>query len=77
MAPSAAITTNPTANKFVKYMNLPPNAGTGFPGNTFAHSSLLRPAPSPGTETVGNDGRLGTARLQTDAITFLLQNKAN
>ncbi len=71
---SAAITTNPTASKFVKYPNLPP--GAGFPGNTFEHASLLRPAPSPGTTTVGNDGRLGTARLQTDAITFLVLNKA-
>ncbi|MEO7094667.1 MAG: hypothetical protein ABI175_15525, partial [Polyangiales bacterium] len=76
VAPSAAITTNPTGNKFVKYTNLPPNAGNGFPGNTFEHPSLLRPAPSPGTMTVGNDGRLGTARLQTDAFVFLLQNKA-
>ncbi len=73
---SAAITTNPTTNKFVKYANLPPNVGNGFPGNTFEHPSLLRPAPSPGTATVGNDGRLGTARLQTDAFTFLLANKA-
>jgi hypothetical protein len=74
--PSAAITTNPMMSKFVKYPNLPPNAGAGFPGNTFEHASLLRPAPSPGTTTVGNDGRLGTARLQTDAITFLVLNKA-
>ncbi|MBL0216003.1 MAG: hypothetical protein IPQ07_19250 [Myxococcales bacterium] len=77
IAPSAAITTAPTTNKFVKYMNLAPNAGVGFPGNTFEHPSLLRPAPSPGTTTVGSDGRLGTARLQTDAITFLVLNKAN
>ncbi|MBL9012702.1 MAG: hypothetical protein JNL83_00910 [Myxococcales bacterium] len=74
--PSAVIMTSPQTNKFVKYMNLPPEAPS-FPGNTFEHASLLRPAPSPGTMTVGADGRLGTARLQTDAITFLLQNKAN
>ena len=73
---STAITTNPTANKFVKYTNLPPNPGNGFPGNTFEHPSLLRPAPTPMTTVVGNDGRLGTARLQTDAFTFLLLNKA-
>lgn len=74
--PSAAITTMPTANKFVKYPTLPP-AAPSFPGNTFAHASLLRPAPTPGTNTVGNDGKLGTLRLQTDAITYLLQNKGN
>lgn len=74
---SAAITTNPTANKFVKYTNLP--AAAPFPGNSFEHASLLRPAPTPGTmpPTVGLDGRLGTVRLQTDAFTWLLQNKAN
>lgn len=76
VTPSAAITNNPTANKFVKYPNLPPQAPS-FPGNTFEHASLLRPAPTPGGTTVGNDGRLGTARIQTDAITFLLQNKAS
>ncbi len=74
--PSAAITTNPMMSKFVKYANLPLNAGASFPGNTFEHASLLQPAPSPGTTTVGFDGRLGTGRLQTDAITFLLLNKA-
>lgn len=74
---SAAITTNPTANKFVKYTNLP--AAAPFPGNSFEHASLLRPAPTPGITppVVGNDGRLGTARLQFDAFTWLSQNKAN
>jgi pimeloyl-ACP methyl ester carboxylesterase len=63
---SAAITTNPTANKWVRYPTLP--AMGAFPGNTFAHASLLRPAN-------GNpDGQLGTARLQSDAITFLVIN---
>jgi pimeloyl-ACP methyl ester carboxylesterase len=63
---SAAITTNPTANKWLRYPTLP--AMGAFPGNTFAHASLLRPAN-------GNpDGQLGTARLQSDAITFLVLN---
>ncbi|MCX5747496.1 MAG: hypothetical protein NT062_33950 [Proteobacteria bacterium] len=68
-APSAAITTNPQANKFVQYTTLPADAGTGFPGNTFSHASLLRPAGA------GVAGQLGTLRLQTDAITFLFLNK--
>jgi hypothetical protein len=67
--PSAAITTMPLSNKWLQYPTLPADAGTGFPGNTFAHASLLSPAN-------GNaDGLLGTARLQTDAITYLLLNK--
>lgn len=66
LSPSAAITTAPTTNKFVKYPTLP--AAAPFPGNTFAHASLLRPA------NAGPDGALGTGRLQTDAITYLLLN---
>jgi hypothetical protein len=67
-AASGAITTAPTANKWVRYPTLPPNAGAGFPGNTFTHASLLLPA------NAGNDGLLGTVRLQSDAITFLVLN---
>jgi hypothetical protein len=71
--PSPAIVMSPTANKLVQYRNLP--AGTcsargepeAFPGNTYVHGSLIRPAPGPA-------GQLGTARLQTDAITYLLLN---
>jgi len=82
LAPSAAIATNPTANKFVKYTNLAPNAGTGFPGNTFQHASLLLPATTVVSGTpacnpvsgVACDGLLGTARLQADAVTFLVNN---
>ncbi|HEU0029824.1 MAG TPA: hypothetical protein VFQ53_04265 [Kofleriaceae bacterium] len=68
--PSAAISNMPTTNKFVRYPTLPPDAGTGFPGNTFDHASLLRPTPGAGTA-----GLLGTVRLQTDAITYLLLNR--
>ncbi len=67
-APSAAVTTNPTANKWVRYPTLPANAGNGFPGNTFSHASLLKPTNG------GMDGLLGTIRLQTDALTFLGAN---
>jgi dienelactone hydrolase len=89
LAPSVAITTNPTASKFVRYTNLAPGSAASPPGNTFAHSSLLAPAPTvfppagdppaplacnPGTG-VACDGVLGTARVQTDAITFLFTNK--
>jgi pimeloyl-ACP methyl ester carboxylesterase len=68
--PSAAITTDPTDSKFVRYATLPPDAATGFPGNTFSHASLLQPTPGAGVA-----GQLGTVRLQTDAITFLVLNR--
>ncbi|HUJ56870.1 MAG TPA: hypothetical protein VLX92_00095 [Kofleriaceae bacterium] len=66
--PSGAITTDPLTSKWVRYMNLPADPTSGFPGNTFAHASLLEPAND------GVDGELGTARVQTDAITYLLEN---
>ena len=69
--PSAAITTNPTSSKWVRYPTLPPDAGSGFPGNAFSHGSLLAPAQS----TPPQAGQLGTVRVQTDAITFLLENQ--
>ena len=52
----------------MRYPKLPADAGTGFPGNTYQHGSLLSPTP-------GVDGALGTGRMQTDAITFLSINK--
>lgn len=81
--PSVAITTNATSNKFVKYVNLAPTAAPPFPGNTFHHASLLLPATTvvPPTSDPCDlatgahcDGTLGTLRLQSDAITFLLLN---
>ncbi len=83
-APSAAITTNITSNKFVKYPNIAPGTVGCTSGNTFTHGSLLRPAPSvtgvgtcnPGaTGDAFCDGSFGTGRMQTDAITFLFVNK--
>jgi len=79
---SVVITTNPTVNKFVKYLNLAPSSATGFPGNTFEHASLLLPAttvvsgapPCNPLSGAGCDGLLGTARLQADAVGFLVRN---
>lgn len=72
IAPSAAITAGATAtgtpNKYVQYTTTAPGSATCAPGNTFAHSSLLAPAAA--TQA----GSLGTARVQTDALTFLSLN---
>jgi alpha-beta hydrolase superfamily lysophospholipase len=68
-APSAAITTMPLTNKWLQYPTLPADPNTSFPGNTFAHGSLLVPANN------NPDGQLGTARVQTDAVFYLLENK--
>ncbi len=74
-APSAAITTNPTASKWVRYPTLPPDGGTGFPGNTFHHGSLLSPTPTPMPPPPPPAGALATARMQVDALTFLSLNQ--
>lgn len=69
--PSAAITTNPNTSKWVRYANLS-DMGAGMPANTFHHGSLLSPSPLPGPPPP--DGVLGTVRMQTDAISYLLLN---
>jgi pimeloyl-ACP methyl ester carboxylesterase len=61
-APSGAIASMGTANKFLKY--------TSDADNVFVHSSLLRPAPT----TEPQDGINGTLRLQVDASTYFLLN---
>lgn len=99
--PSPAILAAPMMKNFLRYMDLPPGTcdarGTpeAFPGNTYAHGSLLQPAKGNCTMRVDIEcsvdaecpqgdscnpltvaaGRLGTARLQTDAITYLLLNQ--
>ena len=68
---SAALVAAITANNWLRYPTLPADAAQtpAFPGNAFQHASLLSP--------VGPNiaGILGTARVETDALTFLLVNK--
>jgi hypothetical protein len=61
-APSAAITTMPMTNKYIRYMT--------DADQVYVHSSLLRPAPT----TDPLDGSRATLRLQVDATTFLQLN---
>lgn len=80
IAPSAAIITNATTSKWVRYEDLAsaarttPLTGT-FPGNDYQHASLLRPVYVQNTSTPSVAGTLGTLRIQTDAITFLVLNR--
>ena len=66
--PSAPLLTMPTQSKWLTYKDLP--AGGPFPGNDFHHASLLRPSQT-GTVPATVAERLGTGRVQTDAIGFL------
>ncbi len=65
-APTTALLGNANPH-FVSYTDLPASANPPFPGNTFSHGSLLRP------KNANPDGRLGTARLQADALGYLVQ----
>ncbi|HEY4238729.1 MAG TPA: hypothetical protein VGM88_02900 [Kofleriaceae bacterium] len=67
--PSAVLEAAPQSNTWVRYTNLPADPASGFPGNTFAHPSLLQPADGGAA-----DGQLGTLRLQTDALFFMAVN---
>jgi hypothetical protein len=51
---------------WIEYSNVPADPAQMFPGNTYAHGSLLTPA------TPDAAGLLGTAQMQTDAITYLV-----
>ncbi len=75
-APSAAVVSMPLGSRYITYATLtavPDDPATPandpLPGNSFGHGSLLSPA----TATV--DGLLGTARMQVDALTFLVLNR--
>ena len=67
LPPSGALTMTPMSNKWLMYGDVPPNPP--FPGNAYEHASLLRPAAGGSAA-----GQLGTQRMQTDAIFYLLQN---
>jgi dienelactone hydrolase len=69
VATSAMPTATPAAgmagSSWVEYKNIPADPAQMFPGNNYAHGSLLSPAtPDPA-------GLLGTAQMQTDALTYL------
>ena len=63
---SVAISASPLTNHWVRYPTLP--AAGPFPGNSYHHASLLKPASADAA------GVLGTVRLETDALTFLFAN---
>lgn len=65
--PSAVINTADDVPLWVDYTNLP-EAGA-FPGNSFAHGSLLQPPSGSGVA-----GQLGTGLMQADAIGYLILN---
>jgi hypothetical protein len=70
VATSAMPTPTPAAaapgDSWITYTNVPADPATAFPGNSYAHGSLLAPA------TPDTAGLLGTAQLQTDAITYFV-----
>jgi hypothetical protein len=65
--PSAAVL-NPGSH-WVQYQGLPAVAGVQFPGNAYAHGSLLAPA-TPGPDMADASGQLGTIRMQVDTVGY-------
>jgi dienelactone hydrolase len=57
-------------NVWVRYQNLDGDASTQFPGNAFAHGSLLAPA-EPSASQAESSGLLGTLQMQVDAVSYL------
>ncbi len=55
-------------SQWIRYKNLPADMATGFPGNSYAHGSLLQPA----TALPDQSGLLGTSLMQTDTLTYLV-----
>ena len=75
--PSLGVTpTDYVAPAWIQYVDIAGNAS--FPGNDYQHASLLRPATDDTTGTIPpGGGNLGTAQMQTDAITYLYMNLGN
>jgi hypothetical protein len=54
---------------WLEYHGLDANPALGFPGNAYAHGSLLAPA-TPSASMAAGSGELGTLRLQADTVGF-------
>lgn len=74
VAPSATL--EPTlavlaaGSVWLRYENLDADPASSFPGNAYAHGSLLQPA-EPSATMAAPSGQLGTLRMQVDAIGYL------
>jgi dienelactone hydrolase len=55
---------------WLRYVNLDADPASQFPGNAYAHGSLLRPA-EPSATMAAQSGPLGTLRMQVDSIGYL------
>jgi dienelactone hydrolase len=60
-------------SSWIRYQNLDADPASMFPGNGFGHGSLLAPA-APTMTMVAPSGELGTVRMRTDAVAFLLSH---
>ncbi len=74
---AASATPEPTpavlgpGSRWIRYQGIDADAASLFPGNAYAHGSLLAPAAA--SATMGaQSGQLGTIRMQVDTLTYLL-----
>jgi dienelactone hydrolase len=77
VAASAAPAPTPAAleagSRWIRYAGLAGDPASMFPGNAFAHGSLLSPA-SPDATMAAASGSLGTIRMQVDTLAFLVSH---
>jgi dienelactone hydrolase len=71
--PPTAAVDGATSSLWVRYTNLPADAATGFPGNSFHHASLLRPNEDGAVPPTAAEV-LGYFRVRVDATEFLTTN---
>jgi dienelactone hydrolase len=77
LAASASPDPTPAAleagSAWIRYANLDANPAMMFPGNAYAHGSLLQPA-APSSSMGEASGQLGTVRMRVDAVAFLVSH---
>lgn len=56
---------------WLEYHGLDANPALGFPGNAYAHGSLLAPA-TPSASMASGSGELGTLRMRADTFSFFV-----
>ena len=73
VAPSVAVIA--PGSHWVRYEGVAADPASQFPGNAYAHGSLLRPA-DPGSNMAPGSGELGTLRMQLDTLGFFATHLA-
>jgi len=69
LSPPPSLPVLTPGSHWLEYHGVDANPSLGFPGNAYAHGSLLAPA-SPSSSMAAGSGELGTLRMQADTVGF-------